>query len=231
VAACLTSMPNVAAWVTVPLALVAGWAGLTLWPASSRLRLWATSAAITVGCLLIYVLVPAWVAGSRKWETQFWSRQFRPEDRQVSGIAEAWKLVRDDLPPGSVIAYANTFHVYPLYGFDYTQFPVYAPTRPGVHRLSDLPRFPAPTTGEQIPANIVAVTAAEPDRDTWLANLRAAGAQYLLVGKRDLAHPDRKADVPELRFAAADPARFQVMLDNEDAALFRIAGESSPGRP
>ena len=199
--ACATSMQNSAAWFTVPAALLGGWVTIVAWPilVAPRLRAAWLGVGLTVPLVLIYVYTPAWIDASQKFAVPFWRGQY-------GDIAEGWRFAREELPPGSVIAYANTFHVYPLYGFSYTQYPVYAPTRPGVHKLTDLPRFPSPTTGEQIPANIVAITAAEADRDTWLANLRTSGAQYLFIGKRDLAHPDRKADVPELRFAAADPA-------------------------
>jgi len=226
--ACASSMPNVAAWVTVPLAMATALA----WAAARRLITRAVGLALLgLGCTIlagaIYVYWPAHILNCRFMAAGgvdrrsgalvggFWQLNF-------GHIADGWRYVRNELPPGSVIAYANTFHVYPLYGFDYTLYPVYAPTRPGVQRLSDLPRFSAPTTGEEIPGRIVAVTTADPDRDTWLANLRSLGAQYLFVGKRDLARPSQVADVPELRFAASMPDRFRVVYENQDVVVFRI---------
>ena len=61
-----------------------------------------------------------------------------------------------------------------------------------------------------------------PDRDTWLENLRAMKAGYLVVMKPDPGNPDLSADPPDLRFARADPGIFIPVQENEAGVVFRI---------
>jgi hypothetical protein len=71
---------------------------------------------------------------------------------------------------------------------------------------------------------------AEPDKQTWLENLRRMGAQYLV-----LATMKEEPDPPERRFAAQDP-RFELMFSDPVAgSVYRITdlagAATSPARP
>jgi hypothetical protein len=137
-------------------------------------------------------------------------------------IGQAWQHVRNELPPGEKLAYTNTYFVYPLQGFDLDRPVVYVPVRREVRDVADLNHFSAATTGESIPTQIVPLTIRDADRDTWLANLRASGAKFLLVGKENIAHPGEPFEAPELAWAQQDPARFRRVFDNPAASIFAI---------
>ena len=134
----------------------------------------------------------------------------------------AWAFVRNQLPPRVPLAYANAYLIHPLMGFRFDRPVVYAPTQPGVTRLHDLPRFPEPTTGERIPVYVAEVTWRDADRDTWLKNLRASGAQYLYVSKRSIADPTQPVEPPELGFARALPDQFERVYEDAATIVYRI---------
>ena len=131
-------------------------------------------------------------------------------------IAVAWSVVDREVPAGSVVAYANTHFVYPLQGSRVRNRVVYAPSRPGLEAVHDLPRSPKPLAGEQIPAYFAEQTQQDADAKTWRGNLRATGADYLFVAKSGENPP------PELSFVADRPAAFELLHDGPAAALYRI---------
>jgi hypothetical protein len=138
-----------------------------------------------------------------------WSHGYGP-------IADAWQYVRRELPPEATIAYANTYFVYPLQGDRFSRRAVYAPVRPGVEHISDLPPLPGRISGERIVPLVVRQTVAGADRETWLENLSETGAEFLFVAKAG------EAPAPELRFAGSDPSQFVKMFDNEAATIYRV---------
>ena len=129
-------------------------------------------------------------------------------------IAGVWGVLDREVVAGSVVAYANTHFVYPLQGSRLRNRVAYAPSRPGLHAVHDLPRAPTPLAGEQIPAYFTAQQGA--DAKTWRENLRATGADYLFVAK------SRENPPPELSFVADRPAAFELLYDGPGAALYRI---------
>ncbi|MCY2954588.1 MAG: hypothetical protein NTU53_21880 [Planctomycetota bacterium] len=132
-------------------------------------------------------------------------------------LAEAWTFVRHQLPPDKTLAYANTYYVYPLFGFAADRNVVYAPTRPGIAALHDLPPLHQSIPGEKLRQAITLATIANPDRATWLANLNRLGAAYLF-----LATDESIAAPPELRFIAADAGRFEVVFRNDKAIVYKV---------
>jgi len=125
--------------------------------------------------------------------------------------------VREELPKGSKIAYVNTYLAYPLMGFNYDHRLTYAPTRKNLGSFLDMPRIPAPITGEEIPTHIVRVLRQDPDREQWLARLGKSGARYLVVMTIDPASPSETITPPEQAFADADPAHFERIFPAESA--------------
>jgi hypothetical protein len=134
-------------------------------------------------------------------------------------LSEGWDVIRDQTDPGCTVAYTNTIQIYPLYGFDLSRHLVYAPTRPGLSRLDQLPRM-RPVIGEDVPGEVSRVMMEGSDRPTWLANLRRSGAKYLIVAKQDLADPTRALRPPELDFVSG--GGFQLMFENAAVNVYRV---------
>jgi hypothetical protein len=137
-------------------------------------------------------------------------------------IADAWDYARRELPPDATIAYANTHFVYPLQGERLTRRVVYAPVRPGVERMTDLPPIPGRISGERIVPLVLREMVKDADRETWLANLSQAGAGYLFVAKGG------EATAPEAGFAGSDPSRFTRLFENEAATIYRVNAGVGP---
>lgn len=167
-----------------------------------------------VALVAIYVLWNAYLyhpdVGYRRSTDETWV--YRYEAR-----GQAWATLREKLPPGTTIAYANTPTIWPLFGFDLRFRVVHAPVCPGVRHLHDLPPVP-----EKVPAREQYITATRitndgADAQTWLANLDRLRADYLFVAKDDASR-----DPPELTFIAQHPTRFEPVFENEAALLLRI---------
>jgi hypothetical protein len=137
-------------------------------------------------------------------------------------LADAWVFIRNQIPPDQTLAYANTYYIYPLYGFDLSRRVVRASLRADRLHLHDLPHIPQPLPGERIGQAVVRNIIADPDRQAWLANLRRSGAKYLLIAKADLTGLPEAPPPPELSFARDDPARFQMIFENDAAVVYRI---------
>jgi hypothetical protein len=128
--------------------------------------------------------------------------------------AVIWRLLDSYVPQSATIAYSNQFMIYPMYGFEYHRRVIYAPVRAGAsvanlpfpERISDGEFFIRSMDAANVPADPVA----------WKRNLRAAAAQYFVVGL------GKKA--PEVDWAESDPAHFEKMFVNQQAAVYRIDG-------
>jgi hypothetical protein len=143
-----------------------------------------------------------------------------PQDQGAYGkIGDAWGFVREELPRGAAIAYANTYFTYPLMGFAYDHRVVYVPTRHNLERFVDMPEISKRITGEEIVGNIVEMLRQNPDREQWLRRLRLSGAQYLIIGK-ELAETRTEAAPPEVAFA--NDLSFRKVFENEAAIVYQI---------
>jgi hypothetical protein len=131
-------------------------------------------------------------------------------------IAAAWGVVDRDVPPGSVVAYANTHFVYPLQGSRLANRVVYLPSRRGIHAIRDLPRAAVPLADEQIPAYFAGQAQQQADFEVWADHLKASGADFLFIARSGPSPP------PELAFVARQPAAFELIHDDPAAALYRI---------
>jgi hypothetical protein len=136
--------------------------------------------------------------------------------------ADVWNYVREEVPAGDSIAYANTFFVYPLQGYAYSHRVVYAPTRHNLERFTKMPRISGEITGEQIVSRICDMLRSEPDKAQWLRRLRETGATFLVVIKQDPARPDVTITPPEMVFAQQEPSHFTPVFNNDAGTVFRI---------
>jgi hypothetical protein len=144
------------------------------------------------------------------------------EDEGAYGqIGEVWGYVRNELPKGTTIAYANTYFTYPLMGFAYDHRVVHAATRHNLERFVDMPAIQERITGEEIVGHVVKMLGQDPDRAQWLDRLRRTGAQYLVVGKT-LKETRDNPTPPEMTFAQSDPERFTKLFENEAGVVYQI---------
>ncbi|MBC8108738.1 MAG: hypothetical protein H7Z14_19295, partial [Anaerolineae bacterium] len=160
--------------------------------------------------VLAFVYWPSYAKQYREGEADYWTAAY-------GDLGPAWKFVRDDTPAGATIAYTNTSFVYPLMGAELDRQLVYAPTRAGVRTIRDLGHVDERVAGEQIVGRIAELTFHEPDRETWLDNLRARGAKYLLIAKQRVG----SSPPPELKFVE-EPSSFRRVFDNPAAAVYEI---------
>jgi hypothetical protein len=188
------------------------------WPAAIKPMTAVAAGACLALALYTYVQWTAYVHECEAASTEAWS--FPPPD-QYGELGEVWKYVRDEVPRGATIAYANTYFTYPLMGFAYDHRVVYAPTRAGLERFVDMPAIEKTVTGEEIVANVVEILRASPDRGQWLARLRATGAEYLVVGKK-LSEMKNSSPPPEFAFIAGLPGTFTNVFENEAGVVYRI---------
>lgn len=139
-----------------------------------------------------------------------WETQYGP-------LAQAWTFVRNNIPHDKILAYTNTYYIYPLQGFTGSRIVLYAPTRHNISALHKLPPLHRPVPGEQLRREITLATFANPDPNTWLHNLDRLRADYLFVATdHSIALP------PELLFAAANPDRFHIVFKNNQAIVYSI---------
>jgi 4-amino-4-deoxy-L-arabinose transferase-like glycosyltransferase len=159
-----------------------------------------------------YVAWPSYLNTCRAEAAIAWSVPYGP-------IAQGWEVIRAQTPPGCTVAYANTFLIYPLYGFDLSRRLIYAPTVRGIDQLSDLPKM-RPVIGEDVPGEVSRATTAGSDRQTWMDHLHRGGADYLFVAKLDLANPNRIAHPPELGYVSK--SNFELMFENDAVNVYRV---------
>ncbi len=147
-------------------------------------------------------------ANSAELLTEWWRGKYPAH-------AGAWAFVRQHVPPGATIAYANTTLLYPLM-LDQRR-PVYVPTRHGVRTMQDLPHLAGPLSGEQIVPAVTDALSADTDPAEWLSRMSASGATFLFVAKDD-AGPRP----PEPALARANPTRFKLVFEDEHYVVFQI---------
>jgi hypothetical protein len=208
-------LPHVAVIFAVLLGL--GVALLTVRQRMTRIAGAALMGVIVVGW--VFVHWHAYVTAQRTVSTEFWANQ------QLSAYAplgQAWRFVRDDLPPDATLAYANTFYVYPLYGFDLNRKVLYAPMRARVRHIHDLMRITEPLSGERIVPAVVRQTGLNSDQRAWISNLRNQGVRYVLIAKADLTGSTEPEAPIELTFAEQSPKQFRRIFENDSAAVYEL---------
>jgi hypothetical protein len=134
--------------------------------------------------------------------------------------------VRDHTEPDATIAYTNFYYTYPLFGPDLRHRVVYAPTRPGIHHLYDLPHLDRPLSGDDIYSAMVQILQSDPDERTWRANLQASGAKYLVISMRKVDDEDQPATPPEAAFVARGGASFAKLYDDSATRVYRVESDS-----
>lgn len=164
--------------------------------------------------LATYVDWHAYVDSYRDVRMLVWNRPENAYPRQ----APLWAFVDEHVPPDATVAYANTFFVYPYYGFHFTRHIGYAPTRRGLHDFRHFPRMGDRVPGDLIVNAMTATMNADPDLHTWMDNLRNMHAQYLVVARRDLV-----SDPPELRLTRQNPRRFMKVYEDALGVVYSVS--------
>ena len=148
-----------------------------------------------------------------------WSLQYAAEE-------PLWTFVRENLPDDATIAIANTFFVYPFQDASYRRRLGHAPVRRGLHDFRDFPRMGDTVPGDLIVQRMTDVQNADPDKATWLENLRRLGAEYLVI-----ATFPHESDPPERRLVAEERGLFKMIFEDPKAgAVYRIRWDATPAR-
>jgi hypothetical protein len=138
--------------------------------------------------------------------------------------APLWTFVRENVPDDATVAIANTFFVYPFFDSAYHRRLGHAPVRRGLHDFLHFPRMGDTVPGDVIVQRMTDVQNEDPDKSTWLENLRRLGAQYLVI-----ATFPHENDPPERRFVAEEPALFERIFDHPVAgSVYRIRWDVTP---
>jgi hypothetical protein len=208
--AIVVGMVGTATTVTVA-GLAFAW---TLGRVSAARRGTLVASVVTLGALvlaaLIYVAWPAHIKACREFAIECYRTQYGP-------TADAWRFVRDELPPSEPLAYANTFLIHPMEGFDNRRPLVYTPTRRGVTHLNDLPPLGGKLSGEQIVHAMADALTADTDQTTWLRRLTESSVTHIIVFNHEVA-----PNPPELAIITDHPERLERIFQNAAAAVFRI---------
>jgi hypothetical protein len=173
-----------------------------------RLR-WPVVSAACIAVLLLY-LGAHW----SRYLGEYRDTRFAAWQAVYPSHAPVWNFLDHYVPQTATIAYSNQFMIYPMYGFEYQRRLIYAPVRAGAsvanlvfpQRILDSDFFVRSMEAANVPA----------DPAAWRRNLRAAAAQFLVVGV------GKKA--PELGWAESDLSHFKKMFANDQAAVYRIDG-------
>jgi hypothetical protein len=192
----------------VGLALAWAWGR---WPSKRRAFLQYGALALVLGYAAgVYVAWPGHLKECRDFTAWMYERQY-------GKVGEVWNFVNRELPPDGTIAYANTYLVHPLSGFEHRRRIVYVPTRRAVEHIADLPHLDAPQTGETLVGSVAAAMVAETDGRRWLERLFASGATHLMVFYREVVR-----EPPELEIVRANPMRFEQVFSNEAGVVYRL---------
>jgi hypothetical protein len=183
----------------------------------SRAQLFVvTCAGAVMAALVTYVYWHAFIDDYRRTRFNDWVTVHYPFH------APLWKWVDENVPADATLAYANTYFVYPYYGFDFTRRVVYAPVRSGLHDFQHFPRMGDRVPGDLIVRRMTEVMDEDPDLPTWLENLSKLGAEYLVVMKHDPDNPDLARDAPEFKLAGKRPRMFVRIYEDEAGVVYRI---------
>jgi hypothetical protein len=192
--------------------------GLAVVALAARVPAVGRFAALAGACALAMAVYTQWAAHVSACRAYAWPLYQGP----YGAAAEAWLWVDEHVPPGETLAYANTFLVHPLSGFDHARRVVHVPTRRGVTRLRDLPPLDGRWPGERLNAAVAAAQSAEPDAAQWLSRLADSGATHLIIFK------DETASSPvERGIVDANPGRFRLLFENPAAAVYGL-GNAPP---
>jgi hypothetical protein len=177
-----------------------------------RLRIPTLATALLATSAGIYIFWHAYLGQSANLSTYIWTEAY-PSD------GTAWAFIRDEtkIPSDANIAFANTQFTYPLYGFNFRRDVAYAPTRRGLHSFRDFPRMGETVPGDLIVQTMTRVMTADPDKQTWLDNLHAQRANYVVIFRHEMVeHP------VEINFAESEPARFVRVYADDDSVIYEI---------
>jgi hypothetical protein len=165
---------------------------------------------VTAVALLVYVQWNAYLNILRVHADPTYARQYEE--------AAVWKFVREGLPETETLAYANTFLVHPLSGFEHKRPLIYVPTRRGITHIHDLPRLSdQPIPGERIIPATAAALSGNPDPEDWLRRLFESKATHIVVFHRQVL-----PDPPELKIIRDHAERFERRYGNEIGSVFRL---------
>lgn len=182
-----------------------------------QLQLTGATLVLTALAMAVYVNWSAYIELGKTDSIESWAHP-----TAYPGPGEVWRYVRNEVPAGKTIAYANTYFTYPLLGYTFDHRLVYAPTRRGLEHFVDLPPIGHRVTGEQIVGEVFALLRQDPDREQWLRRLRDSGAEYLVVIKTDPSMPKETTGPPEFNLIAQSPEHFERLFDAKAGSVFKI---------
>lgn len=184
------------------------------------MRKWPPRARCAVRLVLIfcaagftYVYWPAYLQNYERdlySDASAWDTVYPPEQ----GL---WRFVDQHIPPDATVAYTNLYLIYPMQGFSLSRRLVYAPTRPGMHAVADLPWLGDHLSGEVIVTATARATVANADETFWLKNLRQTSAEYLVVGRGGVL-----GSAPEGAFADDDSKHFRKLFEGAAGSVYAI---------
>jgi hypothetical protein len=196
------------------------WARIRHRPDGVLIASMAGTAAVLAACAFAFVFWGAYLEQLYEKDPQRQGNAGIPFAWRTTYSREAplWSFVRESLPDDARIAVANTYYVYPFLDDAYQRRIAYAPVLRGLHDFLDLPRVGDTVPGDLIVGRMTEAMNAEPDKQTWLQNLRAMDAQFLVI-----ATIPEQPNPPEARFVAEDAWRFERLFDDPGAgAVYRI---------
>jgi hypothetical protein len=168
----------------------------------------ATASCTAILACLIYVYWQAYLGARLGAERYFWWRSY-------GNMADAWAFLRErDVPPGTVIAYANMHFVYPFCGHALDRHIVYAPLRADVRSIADMGRIDRPMMGDDLTGEIRDLMVRGASRDAWLTNLRKSGARFLVIDRMHISPLEQE-------FAQND-ARFVEVFEVHGAVVYEV---------
>jgi hypothetical protein len=160
----------------------------------------------------VYIYWHAYIGLYRDGAASAWSMKY-------PGETPVWQFLRDEtqIPVDANIAFANTQVTYPLYGFNFQRDVAYAPIRRGLHSFLQFPRMGDDVPGDLIVQTMSRVMTENPDRRTWLENLKAQDSKYLVIFRHGMVD-----DPAELGFAESDPSHFARCYGDDFAVVYKI---------
>jgi hypothetical protein len=207
---------DVVCWA-VAIGLLLGSAGLGFawlgreFPAwRTRMFLGLTTAMVLALGFWIYVEWNVYVGVCHLDEVPIWQTEW-------PGESPAWHFLQEHVPKDTVIAYTQTFLIYPLIGDDLERRVVYVPVRADTPDFLHHPAFPRPMDGESIQDEAAVLLNAPGDQTIWRRRLAASGAKYLFVCLNGVVKRPT-----ESIWAEADKQHFVPIFKDESAAIYQI---------
>lgn len=148
---------------------------------------------------------------------------------QRGDLARAWAFVRNELPAGQTIAYANTYMVYPLQGWRLDRRVVPLAGATGGRRLHRLPPISGAVNESSLLKSVMARIEQEDfgvPTSAWARSLRAHGIRYLFIGKRLSPWPGRAPLESDAAYASAAQravaSGMRVLFQNDAAVVLQV---------